>query len=326
MMKKNKKYRVVVTRQIPTSGISLLKQAGFDVKVNPKGRVLKKEELKKFVKGADAILSLLTDKIDAEILEAAGPQLKIVANYAVGYDNIKLDDCRKRKVFVTNTPGVLTETVAEHAIGLLFAISQRIVEADEFTRRGKFNGWAPMMFLGSDVREKTLGIIGLGRIGAEVARRMADGFDLKIVYYDIKRSPTLEKKYKIHYLPLRTLLRTSDFVSVHVPLLPQTRHLIGWSALKMMKKTAYLINTSRGPVIDERALVKALKQKIIAGAALDVFENEPRLMPGLTKLENTVLTPHIASASVETRSKMSEMAAKNIIAVLNAKTPPNLVK
>lgn len=324
-MKKEKKFKVVVTRKIPEAGLELLKKAGFQVKVNPFDRVLSRKELKKFVKGADAILSLLTDKIDKEILEAAGEQLKIVANYAVGYDNINLKDCQERKVLVTNTPGVLTETVAEHTIGLLFAIAQRIVEADRYVREGKFKGWAPMLFLGVDIRGKTLGIIGLGRIGAEVARRMHDGFDLKIVYYDVSRNPQLEKQYKINYLPLKTLLKTSDFISLHVPLLPTTYHLIGWRELKMMKRTAYLINTSRGAVIDEKALVRALKEKIIAGAALDVFENEPKLTPGLKELPNVVLTPHIASASFETRSKMAEMAALNIIKALRGEKPPNLV-
>lgn len=324
-MKKEKKFKVVVTRKIPPAGLELLKKAGFQLKINPFDRILSKAELKKFVKGADAILCLLTDKIDKEILKAAGPQLKIVANYAVGYDNINLKDCQEKKVMVTNTPGVLTETVAEHTIGLLFAITQRIVEADRYVREGKFKGWAPMLFLGTDLRGKILGIIGLGRIGGEVAKRMRDGFNLKIVYYDIFRNFSLEKKYKINYLPLKTLLKTADFISLHVPLSPKTYHLIGWPELKLMKKTAYLINTSRGAVIDERALVKALKEKLIAGAALDVFENEPKLTAGLKNLPNVVLTPHIASASWETRSKMSEMAALNIIAALEGKKPPNLV-
>lgn len=317
------KYKVVVTRKIPEAGIQLLKKAGFDVKVSPYDRVLTREELKKFVKGADAILSLLTDKIDGEILDAAGPQLKIVANYAVGYDNFKLDDFKARKIYATNTPGVLTETVAEHAIGMLFAIAQRIVEADEFVRQGKFEGWGPMLFLGSDIRNKTLGIVGLGRIGAEVAKRMHDGFDLKIIYYDAKRNPDLEKQYGIKYVPFKKLLKTSDFISIHVPLLPTTKHMFTLKEFRLMKPTAYLINTSRGAVIKESDLAIALKKKIIAGAALDVYEFEPKVTPDLIKLPNTVLLPHIASASIETRSKMAEMAAKNIIAVLKGKKPLN---
>ena len=317
------KYKVVVTRKIPEAGIQLLKKAGFDVKVSPYDRVLTREELKKFVKGADAILSLLTDKIDGEILDAAGPQLKIVANYAVGYDNFKLDDFKARKIYATNTPGVLTETVAEHAIGMLFAIAQRIVEADEFVRQGKFEGWGPMLFLGSDIRNKTLGIVGLGRIGAEVAKRMHDGFDLKIIYYDAKRNPDLEKQYRIKYVPFKKLLKTSDFISIHVPLLPTTKHMFTLKEFRLMKPTAYLINTSRGAVIKESDLAIALKKKMIAGAALDVYEFEPKVTPDLIKLPNTVLLPHIASASIETRSKMAEMAAKNIIAVLKGKKPLN---
>ncbi|MGB9848109.1 MAG: 2-hydroxyacid dehydrogenase [Minisyncoccia bacterium] len=317
------KYKVVVTRKIPEVGIDLLKKAGFQVVVNPYDRVLKREELKKMVKGAHAILSLLTDKIDGEILDAAGPQLKIVANYAVGYDNFKLEDFKDRKIYATNTPGVLTETVAEHAIGMLFAIAQRIVEADEFVRQGKFEGWGPMLFLGADVRNKTLGIVGLGRIGAEVAKRMRDGFGLSIIYYDVKRNLELEKELKIKYAPFKQLLKKSDFISIHVPLLPTTHHMFTLKEFKLMKKTAYIINTARGAVIKEKDLVVALKKKIIAGAALDVYEFEPKITPELLKLPNTVLLPHIASASIETRSKMAEMAANNIIAVLKGKKPLN---
>ncbi|MCX8016038.1 MAG: D-glycerate dehydrogenase [Patescibacteria group bacterium] len=317
------KYKVVVTRKIPDVGISLLKKAGFEVVVNPYDRVLKREELKRMLKGAHGILSLLTDKIDGEILDAAGPQLKIVANYAVGYDNFNLDDFKARKIYATNTPGVLTETVAEHAIGLLFAIAQRIVEADEFVRQGKFKGWGPMLFLGTDIRNKTLGIVGLGRIGAEVAKRMRDGFGLTIIYYDAKRNLDLEKELKIKYVPFKQLLKKSDFISIHVPLLPTTRHMFTLKEFKLMKPTAYIINTARGAVINEKDLVIALKKKMIAGAALDVYEFEPKVTPELIKLPNTVLLPHIASASIETRSKMAEMAAKNIIAVLKGKKPLN---
>ncbi len=316
-------YKVVVTRKIPEIGINLLKKAGFKVVINPFDRVLKREELKKMAKGAHAILSLLTDKIDGEILDAAGPQLKVVANYAVGYDNFKLDDFKTRKIYATNTPGVLTETVAEHAIGMLFAIAQRIVEADEFVRQGKFKGWGPMLFLGTDVRNKTLGIVGLGRIGAEVAKRMRDGFGLKIVYYDVKRNYQLEKELKIQYVPFKQLLKKADFISIHVPLLPTTHHLFTLKEFKLMKSTAYIVNTARGAVIKESDLVKALKTGLIQGAALDVYEFEPKVTPELLKLPNTVLLPHIASASIETRSKMAEMAAKNIIAVLKGKKPLN---
>ncbi len=319
-------FKVAITRRIPDAGIEILKQAGLEVAVSQKDGVLTREELKEFVKGADAILSLLTDKIDAEILEAAGPQLKIVANYAVGYDNINLKDCQAKNILVTNTPGVLTETVAEHAIGLLFAVSQQIPQADKFVRDGKFVGWAPMLFLGNNIRGKTLGVLGMGRIGFEVVRRMQDGFGMKIIYNDHRREEEPEKKFGITFVSIDELFKNSDFLSIHVPLSEETRHLVSEDKLRLMKKTAYLINTSRGAVIDEAALVKILQEKVIAGAALDVFENEPQLAEGLAGLDNVVLTPHIASASVETRSKMAEMASQNILAVFNGQTPPNPVK
>ncbi len=319
--------KVYITRQIPEAGIKKLKDKGYELTINPLDKVLTKEELIATLQGKnyDSVLCLLTDKIDDEVLAAAGPQVKIFANYAVGVDNIDLQAAQKRGIMISNTPGVLTETVAELTIGLIFAITKRIVEADEFTRRGKFVGWAPMLFLGSDLKDKTLGIVGLGRIGVEVARRMHDGFDMKIIYYDVNRNEELEKLYHLEYADLETLLKTSDIVSVHVPLLPTTHHLIGAKELAIMKPTAYLINTSRGPVLDEAALVEALKNKTIRGAAIDVYEKEPALTPGLAELDNIVLTPHIASASLETRSKMAEMAAENIIAALENQTPPNLV-
>ncbi|MDP3052968.1 MAG: D-glycerate dehydrogenase [bacterium] len=320
--------KIYITRKIPEAGIKKLQDKGYEVTINSEDRVLAKEELTAALQGKnyDAVLCLLTDKIDDEVLAAAGPQVKIFANYAVGVDNIDLPAAKKRGIIVSNTPGVLTESVAELTIGLIFAITKRIVEADEFTRRGKFVGWAPMLFLGTDLKDKTLGIIGLGRIGGEVARRMHDGFGMNIIYFDAKRNEELEKIYHIEYADLETLLKISDVVSVHVPLLPATRHLIDAQKLAMMKPSAYLINTSRGPIIDEIALEEALKNKVIRGAAIDVYENEPALTPGLAELDNIVLTPHIASASLETRSKMAEMAADNIIAVLENKTPPNPVK
>lgn len=318
--------KVFITRQIPEIGIKKLKDKGYEVEVSPFDRVLTKEELKKGVKAADAVLCLLTDQVDGEVLESAGDQLKIVANYAVGYNNLDVEAAKKKGVMMTNTPGVLTETVAEHTIALLFAIAKRVVEADEFIRQGKFDGWAPMLFLGIDVRGKTLGIVGLGQIGFEVAKRMKDGFGLKLVYYDVKRNEAVEKELAIKYRDLDDLLKESDFVSVHVPLVDQTRHLIDKQKLALMKKTAFLINTSRGPVVDEAALVEALKKGQIAGAALDVFEEEPKLAEGLAELPNTVLTPHTASATQETRSKMSEIAADNIIAALEGQEPPNLIR
>jgi len=313
--------KVFVTRKIPEAGINLLKQAGLEVEVSDFDGVLPRETLLQKVKGVDAILSLLTDKMNAEVMEAAGSQLKIIANYAVGIDNIDLKDAAAHNVIITNTPGVLTESVAEHAIALIFAIARKIVESDQYMRDGKYVGWAPMLFLGNDLVGKTLGLVGLGRIGEAVAKRMYDGFEMKILYYDVNRNQDLEEKYHIEYRDLESLLEESDFVSIHVPLLPETKHLIGEPQLKMMKKTAYLINTSRGPVVDENALVAALKNGDIKGAALDVYEQEPKMAEGLAQMPNTVLTPHTASATEETRGAMSELAAKNIIEVLNGRPP-----
>ena len=304
----------------------MLQKKGYEVEVSDFDGVLPREKLLEKVKGTDAILSLLTDKINAEVFDAAGPQLKIVANYAVGYDNLDVAEAKKRGIMMTNTPEVLTEAVAEHTIALMFAISRRIVESDQFMRDGKYVGWAPFLFLGNDLLGKTLGLVGFGRIGAAVAKRMHDGFEMKIIYYDVNRNEELEKKYGLQFVELETLLKESDFISIHVPLLAKTKHLIGEPQFKIMKKTAYLINTSRGPVVDENALVQALKNGEIKGAALDVYENEPKMAAGLAELPNTVLTPHIASATEETRSKMSELAAENIIAALENKTPPSLIK
>ena len=316
--------KIFITREIPEIGINLLKEKNWEVSVGPEG-VISREEILEGVKGADAILSVLTEKIDKEVMETAGEQLKIIANYAVGYDNIDLEEAKSRRIFVTNTPGVLTEAVAEHTIALLLAAACRVVEGDRYVRAKKFNGWGPKLLLGADIHGKTLGVIGLGRIGAEVARRMRDGFDLKIIYYDVQRNEELEKKYNLKYKEIDALLKEADFVSLHTALTSETQHLISAERLKLMKPTAYLINTSRGAIIDEAALVEALKNKTIAGAGLDVFENEPELTAGLTELENVVLTPHIASATKETRDKMAEMAAQNIIAALDGKTPMNLV-
>jgi glyoxylate reductase len=318
--------RVFITRKIPEAGPNLLKQAGFEVEISDLDGVLPREELLKKVKGADAILSLLTDKINGEVMDAAGSQLKIVANYAVGYDNFDLAAAKQRNVIMTNTPEVLTESVAEHTIALMFNIARRIVESDQFMRDGKYTAWAPMLFLGNDLVGKTLGLVGMGRIGGAVARRMCDGFEMKILYYDRARSEDLEKQYKMEYADLETLLKNSDFVSIHLPLTPETRHLIGEPQFKMMKKTAYLINTARGPIINEKALVNALKNGEIKGAALDVYEEEPKMAAGLAELPNTVLTPHTASATEETRSAMSELAAKNIIAVLSGQPPLTPIK
>lgn len=324
--------KVYVSRKIPNIGIDLLKkQKGFKVAVSPFDGVLTKDELIKNAKGYDALLSLLTDKIDGEVMDGIGKQLKIIANYAVGFDNIDLKAAKERGIMVTNAPSVeISRSVAEHTVALMLSLAKRVVESDKYTRDKKYKGWAPELFLGTNLYGKTLGIVGLGGIGREVAKMM-NAFEMKIVYYDVKRAEDFEKLYNAKYLSVSELLKVSDFVTLHVPLLPTTRYMIDEKALAKMKKTAFIVNTARGSVIKEKALLKALKAKKIGGAALDVFECEPAIDCDLTdKLElramdNVILTPHTASAAVETRQKMGEVAAQNIIAALSEKTPPNLV-
>lgn len=320
--------KIYVTRAIPEAGSNLLGAAGHEVIVSPKDGVLTKDELIAALKehDPDAVLCLLTDKIDGDVLDAA-PRAKIFANYAVGFDNLNLDAGTERGITFTNTPGVLTDSVAEHAVALIYAITKRIAEADRFTRAGKYVGWAPMLLLGSDLKGKTLGIVGGGRIGSRVLEIMGKGVGMRCLYYDIKRSEELEKATSAEFrASAEEVLKEADVVSVHVPLLDSTRHLMNADRFKMMKPSAYLINTSRGPIVDEAALVEALRAGTIRGAALDVFENEPKLAPGLTELENVILTPHTASATEETRSKMAEIAAQNINAFLKGETPPNVIK
>jgi glyoxylate reductase len=316
--------KIFVTQPIPQAGIELLRQAYPDYQINAEERVLLRPELLEKAKGADALLTLLTDKIDAAVLDAAGPQLKIVANMAVGYDNVDLQAATQRGVMVTNTPGVLTDATADHAWALLFAIARRIPESERYLREGKFKGWGPLLFLGSSVTGSTLGIVGAGRIGSAVALK-SRGFNMKVLYADKSSKPQLERGVDACRVSFEELLRQSDFVSLHVPLLPDTRHMIHAGTIGLMKRTACLINTGRGPLVDEAALADALKNGVIAGAALDVYENEPAVHPELLKLENVVLTPHTASATNESRSKMAVMAAENLIAGLAGKTPPSLV-
>ena len=320
--------KIFITRMVPQIGIEMLKAKGYEAVVNPEDRILTKEELLNSLRGQnyDAVLCLLTDKIDAEVFDAAGPQCKIFANYAVGVDNIDTEEAKRRGIMITNTPGVLTDTVAEHAFALILAIARRIAEADRFTKAGKYEGWAPTLLLGNNLSGKTLGIVGLGRIGARVAHHAAKGFEMKVLYYDISRNEEFERESGAVYMPLDDVLKQSDFISIHVPLLEATRHLINEEKLKLMKPTSYLVNTSRGPVIDEAALARALAGKTIKGAALDVFEFEPKITSELLGLDNVILTPHTASATEETRSKMAELAAANIIEALEGRTPSNLLK
>lgn len=319
--------KVLITRQIPDRGINLLKEKGYEVVISD--RALGKEGLADTLKTGryDAVLCGLDDKIDAQVLDRAkSAGVKIFANYAVGFDNIEVKAAQERGIVITNTPGVLTDTVAEHTFALLLAIAHRVAEADRFTRAGKYKGWEPMLLLGTDVSKKVLGIVGLGRIGSRVAYHAVKGFDMRAIYYDLKRNEQFEKEFGAEFrAEVDDIFREADFVSIHVPLLPETRHLVDARRLSLMKKTAYLINTSRGPILDEAALVTVLGAGTIRGAALDVYEHEPAFTPGLAELENVILTPHIASATEETRQAMSELAAKNIIEVLEGRMPPNVV-
>ncbi|MEM2547041.1 MAG: glyoxylate reductase [Candidatus Bathyarchaeia archaeon] len=319
------KPKVYVTRELPERGMKIIRER-FDAEVWPEYGPPPKEEIIRKAKGVDALVTLLSDKIDAEVFDAA-PKLKIVAQMAVGFDNIDVAEATRRGIYVTNTPGVLTETTADFAWALLMAVARRVVEADKYVRTGQWKvGWHPRMLLGRDVYGATLGIVGAGRIGTAVARR-AKGFNMKILYYDVvPMPPEIEKELGAKRVDLDTLLKESDFVSIHVPLMKETYHLINEEKLRLMKKTAYLINNSRGPVVDEKALYKALKEGWIAGAALDVFEQEPTPVDNpLLKLDNIVVAPHISSASYETRSRMAEMVAENLVAFFEGRIPPNLV-
>ena len=315
--------RVYVTRPIFDQGVERLKRE-VHVEVNSDERVLSKSELISHLREADGALTLLTDIINREVLDAC-PRLKVVANFAVGFNNVDIEAATERGVIVTNTPGVLTETTADFAWTLLMAAARRVVEADRFARAGKFKMWGPKMFLGHDVYGKTLGLIGLGRIGQAVARR-ASGFNMKVVFHDAEPIPEqVLQDLRVTPVPLEELLRISDFISVHVPLLAETKHLLSDRTFAMMKPTCVVVNTSRGPVVDEKALVRALKNGKIAAAALDVFEREPEIEPELFDIDNVVIAPHIASASHETRLKMCMMAAENLLASLKGNRPPNLV-
>ncbi len=317
------KKKVFVTRPIPQPALDKL-FAEFDVTMNEEDRVLTREELLAGVKGMDAVLCLLTDGIDDEVFKAAGDQCKIFANYAVGYNNINTEDATANNTIVTNTPGVLDEATSDLAWTLLFAASRRVVEADAYMRGGKYKGWGPLMYIGQDITGRTLGVVGSGRIGTAFAKK-AKGFEMKVLYTDIKPNPEFEAMTGGTFVDKETLLKESDFVSLHVPLFPSTTHYISEAELKMMKKSAVLVNTARGPIVDEKALVEALKNEEIFAAGLDVFEEEPLMCEGLAELENVTILPHIASATIDTRTNMGMIAVDNIINVLNGKAPNTCV-
>ena len=309
--------RVLVTREIPTAGLRLLED--FDVTILSE-RPPERGELLEAAKGASGILATLTEQVDAELMQAAGEDLKVIANMAVGYDNVDLEAARERGVVITNTPEVLDETTADTAFMLLLAAARRLGEGERIVRSGRWEAWGPKMLTGPDVWGKTLGIVGFGRIGQAMARR-ARGFDMEVFYTARSRKEDAENELGARYAELDELLQTSDFVSLHTPLTEETRHLIGAGELKKMKPESVLVNTSRGPIVDEGALADALAQGRIFAAGLDVYEEEPEVHPRLLELENVVLAPHIGSASIETRDKMATLAAENISAVLRGEKP-----
>ena len=307
--------RALVTRKLPSSVIAKL-EAVCDVDLYTGTKAISREQLLQRVKGIDALVCLLTDAVDTVLLDAAGPQLKIVANVAVGYNNIDVPACRARGVVVTNTPDVLTNACADFTWGLILAITRRLGEGERQLRAGQWGGWALDHMLGMELRGKQLGLVGVGRIGRAVAEK-APAFGMNVAYAE----PVAINLSGALHMPLDRLLATSDVISLHVPMLPETKHLIDKKSLARMKRTAYLINTSRGPVVDEEALAWALKERLIAGAALDVYEKEPEVHPALLSLENVLLIPHLASATTETRTAMADLAVSNAIAVLNGHAP-----
>jgi len=314
---------VLVTKRIYPEAIEFLKQhAAVDYAESDDG--LTAEELMERIRGKQGVVSQLTDKFSAPVIEQLDG-IRIIANVAVGFDNIDVPAATRRKILVTNTPDVLTDTTADFAFALLMATARRVVEGHKFVHSGQWTKWRIDLLVGQDVHHRTLGIFGMGRIGQALARR-ARGFDMRILYYDAVGAPeAVERELGLEFASAERVLRESDFVSLHVPLAAHTRHMIGAAQLSMMKPTAILVNTSRGPVVDEAALAEALEQRVIAGAGLDVFENEPQVHPGLLKLDSVVLAPHIASASVDTRRKMCMMAAENAAATLEGRRPANLL-
>lgn len=314
--------RVLVTRDIPESGIEML-QKKFEVVVNREDIPMTREEMLAEFPKYDGVLTALSDNIDEEIMKSA-PNVKVYANYAVGFNNFDVETAKSLGVAMTNTPDVLSDSTAETAWALLFAVSRRIIEADRYVREGKWERFAHKLLLGQDIYEKTIGIIGAGRIGQRFAEK-ARGYHMRILYHNRQRNLDFEKRFNATYVELDQLYAESDFISLHCPLTDETKHLIDEEAFKKMKFSAVLINTSRGPVIDEEALVHALKNNEIWGAGLDVYEKEPSIHPELLKMDNVVLLPHIGSATTETREKMSQMAARNIIEVLEGREPVNSV-
>lgn len=316
------KQKIFVTHKLPGGRLEKLKK-DFKVEVWP-GKDIGRKDLLNKVKGVDGIISLLTEKIDKEVMEAAGENLKVISNYAVGYDNIDCEEAEKRGIVVTNTPGVLTESVAEHVVALMFAVLKRVVEGDKFIREGKFSGWEPDLLVGTGVRNKTLGVVGLGRIGRWTVK-LCKGLGMKVIYNSRTRDEEFEEMEGVTYHLLEQLLEMADVVSLSVPLCKETEGMIGKKELELMKRSAVLINTARGPVVKENDLIEALEKGVIAGAGLDVFWDETKIPKDLARLPNVVLTPHIASATVEARVMMVKIAVDSVRAVLSGRTPETVV-
>jgi len=314
---------VFISGNIPKIGIDLLKSKGYETKVHREDEIISRKKLLKNIKDADALISMLTDKIDREIIDAA-PNLKIIANYAAGYNNIDIAYAKEKNIVVTNTPDVLTDATADIAIMLALMASRKAVEAENFMRKKKFKGWLPQLFLGLELKNRTFGIIGAGRIGQATAKR-AKAFGANIVYYSRIEKPELEYETEAKRLSLNALLKKSDFISLHLPLTPETFHIINKNNIGFLKKNCVIVNTGRGELIDEKELIKALKLNKIFAAGFDVYEGEPKVNPELLKLQNVVLLPHIGSATQETRAEMAVIAAKNVISVLEGKKPLNPV-
>jgi lactate dehydrogenase-like 2-hydroxyacid dehydrogenase len=317
------KASLLVTKRLFPQAIDYLRERA-EVEYHDSQESYPPDELLNRLRTKDGVVSQVTDHFTAEVINAL-PKLRVIANVAAGLDNIDVKAATARNILVTNTPGALTETTADFTFALILAAGRRLAEGDRFVRAGRWREWSVDLLCGPDIHHRTLGLIGLGRIGQAVARR-ARGFDMRVVYHDVvRRDPQTEKEIGAGFVPFDTLLRESDYISLHVPLLPETRKLIGRSELAQMKKAAILVNTSRGPVVDETALAEALANGTIAAAGLDVFEREPQVEPRLLALENVVLAPHIASASVDTRTTMCMMAAENAVEALAGRRPPNLV-
>ena len=315
---------VFITRKISNVAKKLLIESGFKVKVFPYNRVITKEELIQYAKNADAVIALLTEKFDKEILDQL-PNCKIIANYAVGFNNIDVEYAKSKGIIVTNTPDVLTDATAEIAVSLILACSRRIVESDNFMRDKKFVGWEPELLKGVQLSGKIFGIVGAGRIGFATAKRIKS-FGCKIIYYNRSSKPEFEKELNAKKVSLKKLMKTSDVISIHVPLNEQTKNLLDKEKLDLLKPSAIIVNTARGEIVDEKYLIKLLKKNMIFGAGFDVYENEPNYNKELLKLKNVVILPHIGSATFETRDKMAELAARNVINVLSGKkaiTPIN---